>query len=147
MSLVSDYVYNRDLDRLHGVLSNLDEAKPRREGKTFAILMLMLGEAQLADEGNSYLYVGENWRWTETVQRDFFEILQVEGLNIERSTAHPHDLWCQRKLFRFVAINDNIDRDVCRGTLFDRAFIDLTYEKERMYHEQIHIIKCREIGI
>ena len=77
MSLVSDYVYNRDLDRLHGVLTDIDEVK-RREGKTFAILMLMLGEAQLADEGNRYLYVGENWKWTESVQRDFFEILEVD---------------------------------------------------------------------
>ena len=144
MSLVADYVHNRDLDRIHGVLSNIDEAK-RREGKTFATLMLMLGEAQLADEGNHYLYVGENWNWTRSVQRDFFEILEVEGLDVERVVQRPSELRCQGKMFRFAAINHNIDRDVCRGALFDRTFIDLTYETERLYHEEIHLIKCREI--
>lgn len=143
MSLVSDYVYNRDLDRLHGVLTDIDEVK-RREGKTFAILMLMLGEAQLADEGNRYLYVGENWKWTESVQRDFFEILEVEGIGVERATSRPHELWCQRKMFKFAAIDRNID-NVCRGALYDRTFIDLTYDTEWRYHEEIHIIKCREI--
>lgn len=139
MSLASDYILRCDVDRIHRVLST--PSHWRREGKTFATLMLMLGEAHLGDGGNLYLYVGQTWRWTMDVQRDFFDILQHEGLNVE----HNQDIVvCNGKIFRFVAIHNNME-SIIYGHLFDKVFIDLTFDLEDKYYREIRYLKGREI--
>ncbi len=141
MSLAHDYIYNLDIDRIHKVLET--QSGWRREGKTFATLALMLGEAHLGDEGNLYLYVGQNWKWVTEVQRDFAEILHHEGHDIKYT---DRIVVCNGKVFRFTAVHHNMEQ-VIRGHLYDKVFIDLTYDLEQEYHTELHYLKCREISI
>lgn len=62
--LASTYIFGKaDLDQVQDVLSG--KRTGRGCGKTFAIIMQMLGEVWLGAPGNMYLYVGESPKWTE----------------------------------------------------------------------------------
>jgi hypothetical protein len=125
---------NIDLDRLHETIEQLEgqQYRGRQEGKTTAYLMLMVGEAELGADANTYLYIGINTFFTSRVAKTFAKLLSEE---------HPemvivrHD---QRKVvvngtqrFFFISAHEAIQNpSLLRGWAIDRVFVDLDDETQ-----------------
>ena len=62
-------LFGWDTDRIHNVIDN--DPREQGVGKTTAILAQLMGEVQLGDPHNSYLYVGENANWATAVSERF----------------------------------------------------------------------------
>lgn len=126
-----------DIDRLHEVIDGgLDTPYPRGQGRTTAFVALMIGEAQLGDPGNDYLYIGENQHWTKDVAHEFARVVKEEGFSVTIRESAPAgqvsvfvgDDEHLVKTFRFLsARNPNLER-MLKGVVYDDIYIDLTHE-------------------
>jgi len=87
-NLVDTYINGRtDAFRLQEVLEG--RRTEYGSGKTYAILMQMLGEAWLGDRGNNYLYVGDHQSQCYHVMVDFGQILTHEGFMVTTNGSGP----------------------------------------------------------
>lgn len=152
MNIVYDYLHNLDLDRLHYAI-NYPWRLGRGEGKTFSFVAQMVGEAQLGDFGNIYLYIGENAWHCRDVAEMVREILIHEGLSVTfrgASGATRITLFVGNedhlvKCFRFVSAKAGGILDHVRGQYFEDVYVDLTHESQRQLDPEIwHIIESRK---
>lgn len=146
---------NVDLDHLHKIIS--EGTHWRRNGKTFATLMLMLGEAQLGDPGNRYLYLGENVQHTKDVCRDFVNLVQFDiGTPMVSATSDTvfvseRNKNVDQKYYQSAPLNETMKNgqskvfmfrsitistaDTFRGIRLDDVFVDITEETADKYRE------------
>ena len=141
---------NLNLDQLHDAVDHRhDYGYPRRSGRTTAMLALMVGEAQLGDVGNVYLYVGENWRRARQVGLELADILRNEGFSVTvrdnpiRVSLFVGDNDHCVKCFWFVDA-DTVIREDIRGMVYNDIYVDLTAEtKDRFDSTTWELLKSR----
>lgn len=135
-----------DIDRLHDVIDG--RVGGRACGNTFATLMLMLGEAQLGDSFNKYLYVGENAVIVKSIMRTFAHILEHEGFKVTQHGTHSlyvseNDTTSRVMSFMFMSVTNDIDIKVA-GMEFNRIFVDVSDWKRMEYKDHIDTVLTRE---
>lgn len=121
-----------DIDWLHATVELLlsGRYRHRREGKTVAYLMLMLGEIELGGPQNVYLYIGETSSTAYDVKRELIRV-------VEKTTdAHVEDMqtkvWINEQLFLFYSIDTLIQQPgVVKGWTLDRIFMDIDDRTQR----------------
>lgn len=122
----------------------------RAEGKTFSILMLMLGEAELGDPGNTYIYVGPNHHCVRVVQAEFAAMLQHDKHTITTFsntnslvTIHKPGYDVDQRFF-FLPVGHQLYNRV-RGIHVDRVFVDLSVELCDEYRRELDELFAREV--
>ena len=135
-----DAYTNIDYERLDLNIQNKDLDR-RCGGRTFATIMLMLGEAWLGDPGNQYLYVGETYTHTYTVRQEFALILRAEGftLNCDDAFGRINVFGPNRCQFYFIV--PEAAELVGRGRRWSDAFIDLTNKTRWRYHTPMQALQ------
>lgn len=115
-----------DIDRLHHILEHGCSEYDRGCGRTYATLMLMLGEGYLGGPDSTYLYIGENmniaWHW---VGRAFYEIMTAEGHDM-KITRGAQILDDRTTGCRFIVRGPSHITHWMRGYRFSKTYIDLT---------------------
>lgn len=109
--------------------------RTRGNGKTLAYMYLMLGEYWLGEQGNSYIYVGENQHVSRMVGASFAELLEQEGveLGLKRNTAVSAELIVlkdKNMRFMFVGVNRFCEQSFYAGRRASRIFFDVTPRKQ-----------------
>lgn len=136
-----------DVDRLHAVVDGRLEG--RACGHTFATLMLMLGEAQLGDSFNKYLYVGEGGEGNaKYVMKAFAQILEYEGFKVtQRGTRSLYvsddDVTSRVMSFMFMPASADIDIKIA-GAEFNKIFFDVSRWGRAVYDVQLDRVLTRE---
>lgn len=145
-----------DLDRLHATIDKIVDGEyiGRQEGKTTAILTLMLGEAMLGGKGNQYLYVGQNYRWTQEVRKIFAQLLEDEGFLVqlgmnqmtmrvvEQQQPDPSKPLDEQirpvfQTYHFIPMSDPTLLSMPRGKILDDVWVDITPEVQGNFDPQI----------
>lgn len=121
-----------DVTQIGEIASSITDnnlVKPPCWGKTFTILMLMLGEAQLGDKGNIYLYIGKSPIETELAKEEFLTILEVEGFEVTKGTnkLFVSDSENLVQSFHFLSVGYQLSRFGSTCT-YDHIFMDLDPE-------------------
>ena len=131
---------NIDRDRLEDV--NLQTAYPIGQGRTFMFAMQLLGEAWLGDPGNEYLYIGERTHFAKDILRDFAQILQDEGFEVEVNMAQGKINVLSPKpcVFRFIGPERHGIERATRGIRWADVFVDLTYESADKIQRELDIL-------
>ncbi len=142
----ADTYNNFDVDRLHEVIEG--KRVGRGQGATFATLTQMLGEVQLGDAGNVYLYIGENRQWSFDVLRQFGEMIRTHEPDLVTVHREQRQIEVVRpdgssQTFYFLG-PDGLDQ-FCRGRLLDRVFVDVTPNTRYNYEDQIMMAEEREM--
>jgi hypothetical protein len=117
---------NLDLDWLHTAVQLLTSGRyrHRREGKTVAYLMLMLGEAELGGLHNNYLYVGQSAMFTSRVQKEFIDIVSAT-LPYEDVQHIRNKVSVNAQQYFFHPIETLVERpELIKGYSLDRIFMD-----------------------
>lgn len=135
--LAKTYIFGEvDINQLHEVING--DCWGRSCGKTFSILMRMLGEAWLGSPGNVYLYIGETREWSERVMGEFRKILEFEGFKVADNSERANDRLfvgtpvttsggiegCETQLFIFWSIDSNVP-ELVNGWDFAEVFNDV----------------------
>lgn len=125
-----------DIDRLHFHVNHRnDRIWAGGEGRTTAFISLMVGEAQLGDPGNVYLYVGETRKWIRKVAHNLADVLKEEGFSITirdnplRVSLYVGDEDHLVKCFWFVTA-DAVKRADIVGATYSDIYVDLNPESE-----------------
>lgn len=111
-------------------------------GKTTTTLMLMLGEVQLGDSLNKYMYLcdGDSY-YARHICHQFVELLNDEGyqceLNLKDTTVLVMNT--QQK-FWFRPLNNHVQQEYL-GRAIARTFIDVDVITETEYLEVVKFIK------
>lgn len=125
-ALAKTYILGEtDHDYLQTVLSGKYHGKAY--GKTFATVMLMLGEAWLGDPGNVYLYIGENLKWSERVMSETEKVFLYENFTVAcgRDRLFVGDENNLTKVFVFWSADGTL-MDRPHGCHFTHTFIDVS---------------------
>lgn len=121
-----------DIDWLHATVELLlsGRYRHRREGKTVAYLMLMLGEIELGGLQNVYLYVGETNATAMDVKHELIRVanktcdVQIEDMQ--------NKVWISEQLFLFYSIDTLVLRpELVKGWTLDRIFMDIDDRTQR----------------
>ena len=139
-----------DIDQLHFHVNHRnDNMWADSPGRTTAFISLMVGEAQLGDLGNTYLYVGETYRWIKEVAHNLADVLKGEGYSVTmRDNPVRVSLYVGNKdrlvrNFWFVTA-DAIKREDIRGCVFDDIYVDLTSETmDRLDEHDLDLLQSR----
>jgi hypothetical protein len=130
-----------DIDRLHYVIDNMP-VNQRGVGNTTSILYQMIGECQLGDDNNTYLYIGINYNNITQVVDQFVNLLREEVFDLfhTRSSAHKIVLKNgQQYIFQTIS---NATYSI-RGLHFSDVWIDLDAETREVHSEKIDEILSR----
>lgn len=141
-----------DIERLHKIIEKgVDSPFPRQHGKTTAIIALMLGEAELGDVGNRYLYVTNTAGMAKYAMNRFCDILNQE--NFLFSVFGPDMIV---RVFDKIRIDHTkqfvfrpLAEGLLRGSIFDNLFVDvyhptLSPSQRRALEEVCAMQKMRE---
>lgn len=133
-----------DVDRLHETIEKIHKGLDnchRGEGATLARLYLMLGEVELGDDGNQYLYIGENSYWAKEVAGNFLELVYEKypemrnSLRIQVEPEWRPDLIVlpNKQMYRFFSIDQLIVNNGTGlfGFHFDKIFFDVSEDKQK----------------
>lgn len=115
-----------DIDWLHNAVDLLVSGRyrHRREGKTVAYMMLMVGEVELGGPQNNYLYVGETALFTSRVQKEFIDIVNKTVVAHVEHTRYRVSVDAQN--FFFHSIDALVQRpELVKGYSIDRIFMDI----------------------
>ena len=139
-----------NITRLHNVVTLINnEAQwfPRQIGKTFATLMLMLGEFEIGDRGNNYLYLGENPNQVKYVKTCFKRIIEFrnQGNNSLKPIESEHKLFVGNnnhlvQSYLFLPVNEQVAR-WSRGTRIVRIFYDASPLIMNQFSYEIQLVK------
>lgn len=146
MSISHTYINNKiDIPRLLDIVEH--GYRGRGCGLTFATVMLMVGEAELGDPGNLYLYIGENEQICQYVRRELVNILTYIGIPIHTESRRNEVALANGLTFRFVSAS--LPTESCwqaiAGYSFHRVFVDLTPESRHGHgYELVMRAKSRE---
>lgn len=115
-----------DIDRLHNVIDRMRDGKHigRQEGKSEALLQLMLGEVFLGGPGNRYLYVGNTNMQAYTMCNAFLKKVIDEGYKVQRQ---DNTILVEQtgQVFKFEN-QERVTSNSFRGQYFAEIFSDLT---------------------
>lgn len=125
-----------DERRLQSVIEKIERGGflERGEGKTLALIYLMVAEVELGDPTNRYLYIGENEIVTRYVAHDFLTLIEeiLPGYFEKRGGAEraPSMIVVEKQVFHFISGEEFIDG--CRSPKgkFNRIFVDITSVKQ-----------------
>jgi hypothetical protein len=115
-----------DIDWLHSTVELLVSGRyrHRREGKTVAYLMLMVGEIELGGHQNNYLYIGQTADFTQRVQDEFVNISKTIVSSTPQYQRNKVSIDAQN--FFFYPIDILIQRPgIVKGWTLDRIFMDI----------------------
>ena len=121
MKFYQDFLQRIDIDRLHRNVEGLGEFVPKGDGKSTAILSLMLGEVWCGDPKNFYLYVGNDENHAEQALKQFAHIVRSEGPLVQFLN---HDTINVGQSFRFIGV-DRFLSDAFAGAEYARVFVDV----------------------
>jgi hypothetical protein len=122
-----------DLDWLHSATELLlsGRYRHRREGKTVAYLMLMVGEAEVGGPQNNYLYIGETAVFTTQVATEFAKIIK-DIIPTAFVRGEHNRVRVNEQLFCFYPIDQLITSPQTVRTLsIDRIFMDIDDRTQR----------------
>jgi hypothetical protein len=121
-----------DYDRLHAVIESINAGQPtpRRAGRTFAFMHLMVGEMHLGDFNNVYMYVAPSYNTARHTMMEFVEYAKsmygpdvFESINQSTLTL----VTTHHQRYMFVGNRDALSLPYhMYGSKVDRAFIDVT---------------------
>lgn len=132
-----------DLDRLHKATEVIlsQSYRYRGEGITFAFLYLMVGEIQLANESNNYLYVTDSDEAARKARVDLSNLASWEA-PFGGLFYSDHNLFRLNKgpIFHFTSVDDIAVR--AKSKSFSRIFWDVSEERclQLVKTETIHDI-------
>lgn len=127
-----------DLDWLHYSIDLIQSGRYRyrAEGKTVAYLHLMLGEYEVGDPNNTYLYVGQTTRHTEDVKQDFVNLIhRTYGERAVSSKTNNVVVTSSGQRFFFMSLASMTPQSI-RGLYIDRIFFDVDDATQREYDRQ-----------
>jgi hypothetical protein len=142
-----------DINRVRDVLQG--KATGRGCGKTIAKMMLMFahGMRRVDKHWTHFLYVGENPTHTRDVQRTSLILLDEIGFNVgfdsKLNGSHEFGMfgnqiktWYEGRevTFMFAPANEDLPCRI-RGSRFDRAFVDLTWDTAARYGRALDEIR------
>ena len=131
-------MFNWDVDRLHQVIDN--DPQERGAGITTAMLAQMVGETQLGDPLNAYLYIGENSDWTRVVAERFRFYATTEGNDVGILGNNRDTVIVNQQRFVFLPPQYVM---TAQGLIFSDIWIDVTMETYRRYENVINKIMTR----
>lgn len=143
---IEPYLNNTvDIDRLHTVISQ--RFPPRRAGKTFSQMMLMLGEAQVGDPSNIYLFIGQTHRLATTVMKEMHRLFEHEGFIVHHRLTQDRldvarDFFTCSQQFLFTSIGPNLVRQVS-GKKYANVFEDLPLEAAHHHSYELEYARNR----
>jgi hypothetical protein len=117
-----------DLDRLHNTIKSISDDKwlGRGEGRTTALLALLMGEIELGDRDNTYLFICPNARNTGYTLRRFVDMLESNGFtDYVYKPMHNHVIIPQLNILIFFDSISTLSRDSFRGHRIQRVFLDV----------------------
>ena len=113
-----------DIDRLHENVEKIREyrSQPRQEGRTTAIMELMIGEIELGDPENVYLFIGQNIEASRIFKERFAAKLVKRGILFESGPERITILKNQQRFFfKPLSMPDSY-----RGLYFSDYWIDVS---------------------
>lgn len=125
-----------DLARLHYAVEHLG-VLGRGEGKTTAMLYLLLGEIQLGTRGGLYIYATENRQCLSPTARCFRELLdeyQIDGSinQLSNSSVLRITIESTNQTILFVAGELFCDPYFIKGKKIAKVFFDISRYKEKL---------------
>ena len=127
-----------DLDRLHHTIEKLyrRELFARREGQTVARIYAMVGELELGDDDNEYLYVAETHNHAKLVAWDFLALVRTIYPQILQNTPDRFGgrfsptliILPNGQTYRFLSVDRLITHraEDLRGRKFAKIFYDVS---------------------
>lgn len=114
-----------NINQLHTVVEKLynNEFIDRQQGKTTALIHLLMGNVWVGTRFGKYMYVGYCSRDSQRVMHLFANLLQENGYTIEDCTKTCLIVHETKQTFWFYGINVLTERLFC-GTTYDNVFID-----------------------
>lgn len=136
-----------DYDSLHSVVNDINNGIPTEDcySRTLAYLYLMLGEVELGDASNIYLYVAPDQVTVNWAMREFVHLIMNEyGLEMVISmddgivqTAHNQ---------RFIFVSAPLVATHTRGISINRAFYDVQpLDRKDLCEIYVHIVPDGDI--
>lgn len=117
-----------DLDWLHQAVDLIRSGRyrHRREGKTVAYVMLMIGETELGGPQNTYLYIGESMMLSDRVRGEFAKQVKIVH-GVDAITRHTSTLVAVREQrFYFFSIRSLMSTpSLVQSIDIDRIFFDV----------------------
>ena len=121
MKFYQDFLRRLDIDRLHENVEALVDFVPKGDGKTTAILSLMLGEMWCGDLKNRYLFVGNDENHAKQACKQFAHIVTGEGPIVR---FMYEDTLNVGQSFQFIGAERFLSGSF-RGAEFARVFVDV----------------------
>jgi len=137
-----------DIDHLHKIVNKLDnnEFIFRRQGKTYTLLTLLIGEMELGGVDETYYYITSTHAAVLYTIEQFIMILCNMGFKNDDFTLIKHvtkvRLNSTRNNVIFKSIESLTERDV-NGVYVANVYFDLSIEEEVRYAEKITTLKTR----
>lgn len=127
---------NLDLDKLHFNHQYLVGGFPRQRGQgtTVTYLHMMLGEAELGDPNNYYVYVAHSYKFANEVEKAFRHLVAdiitpheptVDELITPMWARRPNTVDVNEKSFLFTSVDALANGRILRGINVDRVFFDV----------------------
>lgn len=104
------------------------DGMPRGCGRTTALLYLLLGDVELGDAGNTYLFVSNNALASKRVQTLFLDMLHDHSIDVGYHQAFGRVVLANDTTVFFVGFSQFLTFDAFRGVKIDRVFIDVSHE-------------------
>jgi hypothetical protein len=125
------YTSMLDIDRLQENVDRVNEGAclPRRAGKTTALLCLLLGDVELGDPNNVYLFVSPTSVASKLVQNDFLEMADEHELHCNYHKSFGRVVFDHGPTVFFVAFDQFLAADIFRGMRICRVFLDVTSQQ------------------
>jgi hypothetical protein len=124
-----------DICQLHDVVDKISEGcvAPTVTGKTSGFLALMLGEAQLADEGQLFMYIGNSEAQVNATKNTLYTLCVESGLRVGETGNSVVTYLDSEISKRFQFISVEAARHSFGSTTIARAFVDITEQAHTTY--------------
>jgi len=104
------------------------EGMPRGCGRTTALLYLLLGDVELGDAGNTYMFVSNSIHTSKRVQTLFLDMLHDHNLEFDYHQSFGRFVLANDTTVFFISLSQFLTLDAFRGVKIDRVFLDVSYE-------------------